>query len=120
MKGTGSVAPTTGGNGAVPSGLTIGLILAVFSGIVTAVYDFGVLPSAIQAVAFLLVLVGFFVAGMLGSKAMGRVVSGLLSGLIAGAFVGIVIPGANVVMALVAPETFAKHPAITTSPPARS
>lgn len=101
------MSQTTLGNGALRSGLLVGLILAVFAGLITALYDLGILPSAVQCAEFLVALAAFFVAGMLASRATGHVASGLLAGLIASVFAAVVILGANIVMALVSPEKFA-------------
>ena len=98
---------TLNGNGAIRSGLLVGLFLAIFTGVITTLYDLGVLPGVVQCAEFLIALGAFFVAGMLAARATGRVVSGLVAGLIASVFAAIVILGANVIMALVSPQAFA-------------
>ena len=94
------------GGGSIRSGLTVGLVLAVFSGIITALYDFGILPGTIQCAEFLIALAAFFIAGLLAARATGRVMSGLIAGLIASVCAAVVILGANIIMALVSPKTF--------------
>lgn len=94
-------------SGALRSGRLVGLLLAVFAGLLTALYDVGILPSAVQCVEFLVALAAFFIAGMLATRATGRIASGLLAGLIASLFAAVVILGANLVMALVSPQKFA-------------
>lgn len=89
------------------AGLLVGVILAVFTGLVTALYDLGILPGAVQCAEFLIALAAFFIAGMLAARATGRIVSGLVAGLIASVFAAIVILGANIIMAIVAPAKFA-------------
>lgn len=98
---------TMNGNGAIRSGLLVGLLLAVFAGLVTALYDLGVLPAVVQCVEFLIALGAFFVAGMLAARATGRIASGLIAGLIASIFAAVVILGANILMAIVSPQQFA-------------
>lgn len=100
-----AVAPTN--NNAIRPGLLVGLVLAVVAALITTLYDVGALPSIIQCPEFLAILTGSFVAGMLGAKATGRVVSGLLAGLIASVCAAVIILGANIVMAIIAPQAFA-------------
>jgi len=98
---------TAHGAGTLRSGLFVGLLLAVFTGIITALYDLGVLPGVVQCAEFLVALAAFFIAGMLAARASGRIVSGLLAGLLTSVFAAIVILGANVLMAIVSPQQFA-------------
>ncbi len=89
-------------------GLIIGAIVAVISILITTLYDLGSLPSVVQCPEFLAVLGGAFVAGLLAARDTGRVRSGTGAGAIASALPALVIVGANVVVALVAPATFAR------------
>jgi hypothetical protein len=98
---------TTHSGGTLRSGLLVGLLLAVFTGLITALYDLGVLPGVVQCAEFLIALAAFFIAGMLAARATGRIVSGLLAGLIASVFAALVILGANILMAIVSPQQFA-------------
>jgi hypothetical protein len=101
------MSQTARNNGALRSRLLVGLILAVVAGLITALYDTGVLPGLVQCAEFLIALAAFFVAGMLAARATGHIVSGLLAGLIVSAFAAFVILGANVIMAIVSPHQFA-------------
>jgi hypothetical protein len=95
------------GSVAVRRGLAIGAVLAVFAGAVTWLYDGGLLPDAAQAVEFLVLLVGFSVAGALAARVTGQTSSGAFAGLVASLLGGGVILGASVVWAIVAPGLFA-------------
>lgn len=92
----------------VKAGTRIGIPLAVLALIVTALYDTGRLPSAVQAVEFLIALAGFFFAGWLAGKQTDRARQGALAGVVATLFPSVIILGANVVMAAVAPAQFAR------------
>lgn len=87
--------------------LIVGLALAVFTGLITALYDLGVLPGAFQCAEFLVALAAFFVGGYLAARATGKILSGLVAGLITSIFAAVVILGANIIMAVVDPAKFA-------------
>lgn len=90
------------------TGLMVGVALAVLALVLTALYDLGVVPGFVQAVEFVVALVGFGAAGFLASRQTGRAKSGVGAGLIAGICPGVVIQGISVVVAVVSPATFAR------------
>jgi len=72
-----------GGNVAVKRGVTIGIGLAVLAGLVTGLYDAGVLPGIVQLLEFLVALGGFFAAGLLSGRDTRRIRAGVFAALIA-------------------------------------
>jgi hypothetical protein len=96
------------GNVTVKRGVTIGIGLAVLAGLVTGLYDAGVLPGIVQLFEFLVALGGFFAAGLLSARDTGRIRAGVFAALIASALFAIVFLGSNVVLAFVSPATFAR------------
>lgn len=96
------------GSVAVRRGLAVGAALAVFAGAVTWLYDAEKLPDAAQAAEFLVLLVGFSVAGALAARVTGQTSTGAFAGLVASLLAGGMILGASVVWALVAPDLFAQ------------
>jgi hypothetical protein len=88
--------------------LTLGLPLAVLAAIVTTLYDTGVVLGFIQVVELLVIAAGFVLAGGRAARLAGTARSGALAGLVTALLPGLVLAGHGLVLAAVAPATFAR------------